>query len=135
MKELKFEELSVRQKLGMVFTPFLNSWAKSEPDEEFVLSLIKERALGSVWIQQGYRDAEKMLKMVKELADYPIIIMTGTVACDSLILTINSSLLNFSFMSTSSSYNFLFLFFFRFLFHLFFEFLKYFTYTSSFLIL
>ena len=76
MKELKFEELSTRQKLGMVFTPFLNSWAKSEPDEEFVLSLIKERALGSVWIQQGYRDAEEMLKRVKELADYPIIIMT-----------------------------------------------------------
>lgn len=76
MKELKFEELSIRQKLGMVFTPFLNSWAKSEPDEEFVLNLIKERALGSVWIQQGYRDAEVMLKRVKELADYPIIIMT-----------------------------------------------------------
>ncbi len=76
MKELKFEELSIKQKLGMVFTPFLNSWAKSEPDEEFVLNLIKERALGSVWIQQGYRDAEVMLKRVKELADYPIIIMT-----------------------------------------------------------
>lgn len=76
MKELKFEELSVKQKLGMVFTPFLNSWAKSVPDEEFVLELIKERALGSVWIQQGYRDAEEMLKRVKELADYPIIIMT-----------------------------------------------------------
>ena len=76
MKELKFEELSIKQKLGMVFTPFLNSWAKSVPDEEFVLELIKERALGSVWIQQGYRDAEEMLRRVKELADYPIIIMT-----------------------------------------------------------
>ena len=54
----------------------MNSWAKSVPDEEFVLSLIKERALGSVWIQQGYRDAEEMLKRVKEIADYPIIIMT-----------------------------------------------------------
>ena len=76
MKELKFEELTVRQKLGMVFTPFLNSWVKSENDEEFVFQLIKERALGSVWIQQGYRDAEKMLERVQKTADYPILIMT-----------------------------------------------------------
>ena len=69
MKELVFEELTLRQKLGMVFTGFLNSWAKSEDNEEFLFELIKERALGVVWIQQGARDAEEMLEKVKDLAD------------------------------------------------------------------
>ena len=76
MKELKFEELTLKQKLGMVYTAFLNSWAKSEDNEEFIFELIKERALGAVWIQQGFRDDVEMLKKVKELADYPIIICT-----------------------------------------------------------
>lgn len=76
MKELKFEELSLRQKLGMTYTAFLNSWIKSEDHEEFIFELIKERALGAVWIQQGARDAEEMLAKVKELADYPILIVT-----------------------------------------------------------
>ena len=66
MKELVFEELSTKQKLGMVFTGFLNSWKKSEDNEEFLFELIKERALGTVWIQQGARDAEEMLEKVKE---------------------------------------------------------------------
>ncbi|MBQ4145866.1 MAG: hypothetical protein IJD36_04475 [Clostridia bacterium] len=76
MKELKFEELTLKQKLGMVYTAFLNSWAKSEDNEEFIFELIKERALGAVWIQQGFRDDVEMLKKVNELADYPIIICT-----------------------------------------------------------
>ncbi len=75
MKELIFEELTLKQKLGMVFTGFLNSWVKSEDNEEFLFELIKERALGVVWIQQGARDAEEMLAKVKELADYPIIVV------------------------------------------------------------
>ena len=76
LKELVFEELTLKQKLGMVYTAFLNSWVKSEDNEEFIFELIKERALGAVWIQQGARDAEEMLAKVKELADYPIIIIT-----------------------------------------------------------
>ena len=76
MKELKFEELTLRQKLGMVFTPFLNSWKESKEDEEFIYDLIRERALGTVWIQQGHRNPENYLAKVKEIADYPIVIMT-----------------------------------------------------------
>ena len=76
MKELNFEELTLRQKLGMTLTAFLNSWQKSEDNEEFIFELIRERALGAVWIQQGARDAEEMLKRVKETADYPILIVT-----------------------------------------------------------
>ena len=76
MKELAFDELTTRQKLGMVFTPILNSWVKSEEDEEFVLDLIKNCSLGSVWIQQGARDDKEMLAKVKKIADYPILIMT-----------------------------------------------------------
>lgn len=76
LKELKFEELTLKQKLGMVYTGFLNSWVKNEDNENFILDLIKERALGAVWIQQGSRDYIEMLEKVKEIADYPIIIIT-----------------------------------------------------------
>lgn len=80
LKELVFEELTLKQKLGMVFTPFLNSWVRNEDNEEFIFEMIKERSLGAVWIQQGHSNAEGMLKKVKELADYPIIICTD---CES----------------------------------------------------
>ena len=76
LKELKFEELSLKQKLGMVYTGFLNSWVKNEDNEDFIFELIKEHALGAVWIQQGSRDYVEMLEKVKEIADYPIIIIT-----------------------------------------------------------
>lgn len=76
IKELKFEELTVRQKLGMVFTPLLNRVNPSQEDEDLIFQLIRERALGAVWIQQNFRTPEFYIKKVKELADYPIIIMT-----------------------------------------------------------
>jgi hypothetical protein len=75
IKELKFEELSVKQKLGMVHTAVLNGNCDEE-NVNFILNLIKERALGSVWIQFTQKDAEKYLKLVREIADYPILIFT-----------------------------------------------------------
>lgn len=61
LKELKFEELTLEQKLGMTLNMVLHSGAK---DEEFVYDLIRKRALGSVWIQQGYAN-EQAHKLAK----------------------------------------------------------------------
>lgn len=76
LKELKFEELTLRQKLGMVFTPLINGGKKEERDDDYIIEMIKNRELGSVWIQVGYEDAEEMMQRVKEAADYPILIFT-----------------------------------------------------------
>ena len=76
MKELKFEELTTRQKLGMTFIAALHGGNRTEEDEAFVFDLIKNHALGAVWIQQGFdRTAEEIAK-VREAADYPILIIT-----------------------------------------------------------
>ncbi len=75
-KELKFEELTLKQKLGMVSIATVTT--RQNPEyEEFVFNLIKEHSLGAVWIQQGYSedDMPSLVKKVNEIADYPIIIM------------------------------------------------------------
>ncbi|MBE6739322.1 MAG: hypothetical protein E7565_03280 [Ruminococcaceae bacterium] len=75
MKELKFEELTLDQKLGLVHTIKLNGGIKEE-DIEFIFDRIKARAVGAVWIQWGAWKWEEYLKRVVETADYPILIIT-----------------------------------------------------------
>lgn len=75
MKELKFEALSTEQKLGMVHAATINGRCTDEAIE-FVRERIKNHALGAVWIQFSHTDADKMMKMVHETADYPILIIT-----------------------------------------------------------
>lgn len=83
IKELKFEELTLEQKFGLVLT--LNpcgymdlypeyEWAREE--NEFLFDLIKKRALGAVWITPRIPKAQELIQKVKELADYPILIFT-----------------------------------------------------------
>lgn len=83
LKELKFEELTLEQKFGLVLT--LNpcgymekypeyDWATEE--NEFLFDLIKKRALGAVWITPTMVGAQNLMKKVKETADYPILILT-----------------------------------------------------------
>ena len=78
MKELRFEDLSIRQKLGMTYTAFLRCGADSKEEDDFVINLIKEHALGCVWIQFNNTgcDPEEAMRRVKEAADYPILIVT-----------------------------------------------------------
>ncbi len=75
MKELKFEELTLDQKLGMVHTIKVNGGIIPE-EVEFIFDRIKKRAVGAVWIQWGTWKWEEYLKRVVETADYPILIMT-----------------------------------------------------------
>lgn len=76
MKELKLEELSTRQKLGMTFTAFLNGYARTPEEDAFIVDMIKNHSLGCVWIQEGREGVEELVSMVKEAADYPILIIT-----------------------------------------------------------
>ena len=76
MKELKLEELTARQKLGMAYTAYINGWNVTKEDTDFIIDLIRNHSLGAVWIQAGLAYAEEMMAKVKEAADYPILIMT-----------------------------------------------------------
>ncbi len=74
--ELKFEELTLEQKLGLTMTMTLHGTWRTDEEKEFVYDLIKKRALGCVWIQQGYENTLSEIAKVREIADYPILIMT-----------------------------------------------------------
>ncbi|MBR2042920.1 MAG: hypothetical protein IJ946_01120 [Clostridia bacterium] len=78
IKELIFEELSVEQKLGLAHIIDINGWARRENPKnvEFILDLIKNHALGGVWVQYSTPDAQEIIDLVKETADYPILIFT-----------------------------------------------------------
>jgi len=80
LKELKLEEMSLKQKLGFVMTAEIcDVWPREDLPKytEFVYNLIRERALGSVWVNLGYCEKYKeILKEIQEIADYPILIIT-----------------------------------------------------------
>lgn len=76
MKELQFEELTTRQKLGMTFTAVLHGGNRTDEDDAFVFDLIRNHSLGAVWIQQGFDNTQEQMAKVKEIADYPILIIT-----------------------------------------------------------
>ena len=69
MKNLKIEDLSVEQKIGMLLCA--RSF-KQEGDLEFTLELIRNHALGSVQISVK---KPEIVKKVRETADYPILII------------------------------------------------------------
>ena len=75
MKELKFEELSVEQKIGMVTCCLISGYNRTPESDEFALELIKNHALGCLWVSPSEANFE-FLKKAKELADYPLLIVT-----------------------------------------------------------
>ena len=79
MKELKFEELTLKQKLGMTFTAYANGWTLTEEREEWIIEKIKEKAIGALWIVPNTGHGDKLDKFrarVKEVLDYPLLIIT-----------------------------------------------------------
>ena len=78
VKELKFEDLTVEQKLGMVMCGRVNNcWDDSvtEANIEYALQMIKEHKLGAIWVTTNYKLEETMAR-IKAVADYPILICT-----------------------------------------------------------
>ncbi len=72
---LKIEELTTEQKLGMLDALFLSP-AYPDEDKEYAFELIRRRSLGAIWIQVSMPGAIELVKKVRSIADYPIIIMT-----------------------------------------------------------
>ncbi len=81
MKELKFEELSTKQKIGMTMIGWV-MWGKSidgynfDEDFEYLLGMIRDHSLGAVWVSPILDRREEIMAQIKEAADYPILIMT-----------------------------------------------------------
>ncbi len=80
LKELKFEELSVKQKLGMVFTPLIHT-AIVDGGIDYVIERVKEHAIGIVWVQWSPEEKdfpfyEDVIRRLREAADYPLVIVT-----------------------------------------------------------
>lgn len=76
---LKFEDLTVEQKLGLVligghWKPF----GYDPKDKAFHLEMIKKHALGAVWVScnAGSGDYRAAIKQLREAADYPLLIFT-----------------------------------------------------------
>ncbi len=70
MKNLRIEDLSVEQKVGMLLC---SRSFNNEDDLEFTLELIRNHALGCVQVPIYNTEA---MKRIKEVADYPILIIT-----------------------------------------------------------
>ena len=75
IKELKFEELTVEQKIGMVTCCLFAGSERTKESDEFVYDLIKKRAVGCVWINPDTEDFEGTMKKIKDLADYPLLVI------------------------------------------------------------
>ena len=76
MKELKFEELTLKQKLGMVTCGLIPCEGRTDENDEYVLNMIRNHELGCVWVNPATKDFEDIMAKIKEVADYPILIMT-----------------------------------------------------------
>ena len=78
MREIKFEEMTLKQKLSFVHNATLNAWCHQE-DEDYVIELVKKRAIGAVWVQWSWVQGDLIrnrIKRIRDAADYPILIIT-----------------------------------------------------------
>nr|MBQ4319824.1 hypothetical protein [Clostridia bacterium] len=73
IKELKLEELSTKQKLGMA-TCF--SMLDFGDGYDYLLDLIRNHSAGAVWVHEHIEEKHHVIEKVKEAADYPILIFT-----------------------------------------------------------
>ena len=76
MRELKLEELSVEQKIGMVTCALVSNFDRTKESDDFVLELIKNHSLGCLWLKWGTNDGAEFLAKVNEVADYPLLVIT-----------------------------------------------------------
>jgi len=79
MKELRIEELSVKQKLGMVLCEVIRpieDYENFDESLEHILELIRNHSLGAVWVIPSNARREEVMKKIRETADYPILIVT-----------------------------------------------------------
>ena len=61
IKKLDINELTLKQKLGMLDALFLSP-IYSEEEKEYAFELIRRRELGAIWIQQNVPGAYELVK-------------------------------------------------------------------------
>lgn len=76
MQELKFEELSVEQKIGMVTCVTIDPWNRTPETDEYLYEQIRNHAVGCVWLYPTISDFEEVMAKIKAIADYPILIIS-----------------------------------------------------------
>ena len=81
LKELKFEELSLEQKLGMATILYVGDAILFPEQIDYLEGLIKSHSLGGLWIiprSDGKNDLAR--QRLKEVADYPLLFFTDAEA-------------------------------------------------------
>ena len=73
VRELDRSTLTLDQKLGQLYCA--NVSANNRENIDYVIEMIRERRLGSIWIQPGVGHREETIARILEAADYPILIM------------------------------------------------------------
>ena len=73
VRELDRSSLTLDQKLGLLYCA--NVSANDQENIGYVIEMIREHRLGSIWIQPGVRHREETIARILEAADYPILIM------------------------------------------------------------
>ncbi|MBQ4042605.1 MAG: hypothetical protein IJD06_01315 [Clostridia bacterium] len=74
IRELKLEELNIEQKLGMSTIGFCAD--EKSCDVDYLEELIRNHALGAVWIVPRDGANDHVIKRLKEAADYPLLVFT-----------------------------------------------------------
>ena len=72
IRELDRKALTTEQKLGLLLCANLNH---GDADVEDACEMIRNHALGSVWVTHHHPKRDEIIAKVREAADYPIIIM------------------------------------------------------------
>lgn len=80
MKELKLEELSIEQKLGICMTALISEGSNQKEEIEYAIQMIQNHALGAIWILSSVKEREKIMASVKQAADYPILFISDAEA-------------------------------------------------------
>ena len=74
LKELKPEELSLEQKLGMSMIAFV--WGEEYSDVDYIEELIRNHSLGGIWIVPRNGENKEVLRRLLDAADYPLLSFT-----------------------------------------------------------
>ena len=70
MKELKLEELTLEQKIGLTI---IARGVLNEEDKDFIFEMIKKGAVGGIQVRVK-EGSDELIRQIKEIADYPILI-------------------------------------------------------------
>lgn len=99
IKELKFEDLNLEQKIGMVMCGHIFHFWQEEVNErnlEYTLDMIRNHKLGAIWVDHTYPNLADIMAKIKEAADYPILIFrdaeSGVRDADEMLIGCHNAL-------------------------------------------